>query len=514
MLYKSISSIKGRYFNFIKYDKSYQRQLEKLFELSPKFAKAVESYPKMFSELSEHQSYLLLNDSYFLIGAVVLGTSEDEQTLEVNLYFVPDEIKPEYFNEMLSELIQSLENYFYNKKAIEIQFLNSIDESLLQNELGFTKKVYAVNFTTYHRENKFNKTIPLLIEEINYAEQCLLNWKQFWYADYSQRRNSNYQIDEDLLEEYENHSVQYNGRIFYKTDQVLWHSIKSNKSDRTIIFYRNGEIEFNKDSSNDLPTYETTCNVISQDFIITAKQPYINGYDNYRKKPTYANHTYSLTKSDNIYTILMDKIEMVYDIEKGTKTFRIVQPRKKHGEASVTFEVNIDEDGKVKSGYAQISTHKGNGNVNGTYRIGIKLGRITANYYSRKGKKFNLSNNPLLIETVLMLIAPKREKSTLSENITTTFIEEATNTIDMSQQERQVNFDATDFNIKSIISAENGFIDFFKQISGEIPIKCLSERLTKFLEYIEDKKMDKPSSNQKRLLKSNPESIYNITKKD
>ena len=428
MLYKNISSIKGRYFDFIKYDKKYQNQLLKLSKLNLKFAKAVESYPRIFNELSERQSYLLLQDLYSLIGAVVIGTSTDEQILEVNLFFVPEVINFSYFQEMLSEIIQSLENYFYDKKAIEIQFVNPIDEDFLQKELGFTEWFYENNCRIFYRENQFHKTIPLLLEEINKAEQCLLNWKQFWWVHYGIEGNSKQEIDAELLKEYNNHEVQYNGKLFYKSEQIQWQGIKSKKSDRTILFERTGDIKFEKNSFNNLPTYEASCNVNSQDFIISAKYPYINGYD-FLGKPQNSNHYYNLTRNGNFYIVSMDKIEIIYDIEKGTKTIRIMQPKEQYGDASITFEAKINEAGKFNKGYIQITTHKGNGKINGTYRINVNPEGVQANYYSRKGKKYELNNNPLLTGNILRLSAPKGESASLSEHITATFVEESTNVL-------------------------------------------------------------------------------------
>ena len=66
--------------------------------------------------------------------------------------------------------------------------------------------------------------------------------------------------------------------------------------------------------------------------------------------------------------------------------------------------------------------------------------------------------------------------------------------------------------MEAVINAEKGVIDFFKQISGEIPISCLTERIRCFLKYVEDKKLSDHLSPQKELTRNNTK-VYNAFEK-
>jgi len=111
MKYRSITlnGNKGVPYALVKYTKEYKRYLEKLRELNPELADSVEQGPKIYSEQSEHQSYMIFSGRRDCVGAIYIGTSTDEKNLEIKLHFKEKYFKTNYdIVAVIEQLVDSL----------------------------------------------------------------------------------------------------------------------------------------------------------------------------------------------------------------------------------------------------------------------------------------------------------------------------------------------------------------------------------------------------------------------
>ena len=99
-------------YELVKYEEKYNKYLNDLKTLDDTLVSSVINCPKIYSEESPEQSYMIIRDNYELIGAINIGMTFDEQDLFVKL--------------------QLIENYFGNKEEIT-DFLEILVESLNSN---------------------------------------------------------------------------------------------------------------------------------------------------------------------------------------------------------------------------------------------------------------------------------------------------------------------------------------------------------------------------------------------
>ena len=170
MKYRSISLNGNEYshYSLVKYNNEYKEYLVDLRNMNKELAESVEKYPKIYSELSDNQSYMIFQDKYRCVGAINIETSTDEKNLEIKV-----QLNEKYFTskqeivKVIEQLTESLKLYFFDKEKIEITLINNIDLSKV-NFHKYHKTVYDENLTTYTCTNKKNNLlIPKLVEEVN-----------------------------------------------------------------------------------------------------------------------------------------------------------------------------------------------------------------------------------------------------------------------------------------------------------------------------------------------------------
>lgn len=183
MKYRSITlnGNKKYTYSLVKYTDKYKIHLEEFRKVNSELADNVEQCPKIYSEQSDHQCYMIIRDECHCVGAIYIGTSTDEKNLEIKVHF--DEKYFETYNDivaLIEQLVDSLSLYFYDKQNIEIELINNIDLSQF-NRFRFKKNVYDAKITTYTCSNeKNNILIPSIINEMCETEKNLISWGQFW----------------------------------------------------------------------------------------------------------------------------------------------------------------------------------------------------------------------------------------------------------------------------------------------------------------------------------------------
>lgn len=487
MKYKSITlnGNKGVPYSLVKYTKEYKRYLEKLRELNPELADCVEQCPKIYSEQSEHQSYMIFSGRRDCVGAIYIGTSIDEKTLEIKLQF--DE---KYFKTnadivaVIEQLVDSLGLYFYDKENIEIELCNDIDLSQF-NKFRFKKQVYDDKITTYTCSNRNHILIPAILNEMNQTEKKLLEWNQAWTQKFNicSFRDYDYELDGVLLDEYVKGIVSAS-EMFYKAESISWHGIVSTKSTRSIDFYRDGKIHFNKHSNE--------INGINYDF------------DYYVLGDGFTFKTYGFLKKDtleiddnNYYTrIGLKNLSILKSKDNQRKSINYKTPI--INDSSIEVQLWEDEENTIERCYIDFRTHKGNGKVNGLYALRIvpKCNICTLRFISRDGSRYGDFSKQLVENSEELYTA------IFEGNLTYELIDELIRKVIPIINCRAINSSrktvARENNtvICNVLEIENQAINFIKQIKGEIPLSHLQSNVENFVENNKSKK-----DNIKKLLK-------------
>jgi len=133
----------------------YEKYLEQIKRYNTQLADIVEKCPKMYSEICEHQSYMIFLGENYCVGAIYIGTSFDEKNLELEIHFDEKYIcLPEEINEITEHIVDGLSYNYPNKEEIEIRLLNDVDLSRY-HKYKYVKKVYNEKLTTYTCKNKY-----------------------------------------------------------------------------------------------------------------------------------------------------------------------------------------------------------------------------------------------------------------------------------------------------------------------------------------------------------------------
>lgn len=293
--------------------------------------------------------------------------------------------------------------------------------------------------------------------------------------------------------------------------RIDWYGMNSHKSSRHFSFNNNGDISLKKDVKRQQTiqhpkqiSYETSFNVLSNDF--TVKITIYELTQDWRNKYKYDYLTLSL--EGNILTKKFNDIEIIQDLQTGVKIVRIVKKydkRNKDNNASVVFEAILNADDSLERGAVAINTHKGNGKVNGTYRFDVSRKKgIRANFYSRKGIKFDLTTNPMLLRIANTLLLPSPNSQNNGDIIVSNFAKFTLNAIVKGLSEKVMSFDISDFNMESVKQAESRILEMVKCIKGELPLYGLVERIDNCISLLDSKKQEKLEGRAKALkLKSN-----------
>lgn len=168
MKYKSIMFTKHEKWPLalIKYTEEYRKYLEQIKKFNKNLADYIENCPKIYSEESEHQSYMIFLGEDYCIGGINIGTSFDEKNLELEIHFNEKYIcSTEEIYEITEHIVDSLSYNFPDKERIEIKQLNNIDLCRL-NRQKYIKIVYSEKLTTYSCKNQYkNSGITRILEK-------------------------------------------------------------------------------------------------------------------------------------------------------------------------------------------------------------------------------------------------------------------------------------------------------------------------------------------------------------
>ena len=359
-------------YSLIKYNDEYKYHLEELRKMNNELVDYVENCPKIYSENSEEQSYMIMRDNRDCVGAIYISTSTDEKNLEIKVHFIEKYfVSAEHIVKNIEKLVESLGLYFYDKENIEIQLVNNIDLSKF-NKYKFKKKIYDENLTTYIFSNEVNnKLIPSLINEINGTEKNLIEWKQYWMQQINlfNHRDLSWVIDEPLLEEYDKGTISLE-EIFYKADSIYWYNIKSKKAIRSIGFNRDGHIYLNKRFFDGM--YSINYYIQNDGFVFHIENQ--------------TNHNYLVLDENDYYTqIKTNNIRIHTSKETKKKTINYASPV--INKSSISIELMLDENSQIERCHIDFRTHKSRNKINGLYalRIEPRFNKLTLNYIGRNG---------------------------------------------------------------------------------------------------------------------------------
>lgn len=478
MRYRSITlnDNKKYQFSLVKYKEEYQTQLAEIKEMNKELADTIEKCPKIYSEQSDHQSYMIFCETDICIGAIYIGTSTDEKDLEIKVQFIEAKFENNIcIVVVLEQLLTTLGMYCYNRENIEVHLLNNIDLEAI-NKYKYKKNRLFENVTTYTISNQHNyRKFPALLNEIAATKQNLLNWHQHWEEKWDICNLCDYQpcFDETLMEEYYRKEIPLE-ETFYKADAVRWERIKSHHALRDIVFNRDGQITFKKISQyipltpND---YEFCYFILSDGFklkrFITPKKTLLQ-----------------IEESCYYTSIKTPKMFAYYNKEEQEKYVKYYIP--KINQSSLVLEIYKNKEDAIERCYVDFRTHGKRGKVNGLYalRIYLKYGvrRYNLCFTSRKGghsydfmDELTNKDDDLyydmyegdftldLLERMITQIIPILNRKALSANRPPIALELASVIRDYKQESEAA-------------------IDFVKQIKGEIPLPHLKENLDKFIE--------------------------------
>lgn len=500
MKYRSISlnGNKDDYYSLVKYKDEYKDFLVELKKMNKKLAYVVEHAPKIFSESSDHQSYMIFRNGNFegeyqCVGAIGIETSTDEKNLEVGV-----ELNEKYFRskskmvELIEQLVDSLKLFFYDKENIEINLINDIDLSKI-NALEFSKKVYDEKLTTYICENKINnELIPKLTEEITRAKNNLSNCSQGWWEDEKNYVFSDIDanIDKELINEINGGFISY-PEMFSKVEKIYWKKINSLRSTRKISFYRDGNIKLIKYSKNNNKGiyYEFAYNILGNSFNLKSQK---YGGENVETLDIDENPYYTNIKTD--------KLNILEPKDGNKKRITFISPIVDN--SSISLELWVDKQNEIKGCYIDFRTHRNNNKkINGLYALRIEPEqdhfKFSIRFISRKGNAYGDFSCDLL----------KTEEELFSTIIDGKFTIELINEL-IRKVIPIINIKAKKYkkpsipteNITVIPNFLNTFIntiDFLSQIKGEIPLPHLQNILNEFVIKNSENKKDI----KKRILK-------------
>ncbi len=485
MRYRSITlnDNKIERISFVKYNAEYKDYLEELKEMNYELADSVEKCPTIYSELSDHQSYMIFSGEKKCIGAIYIGTSTDEKNLEIQLQFIEEKFEnKEGVLAILDQIVATLGLYCFDKENIEIQLLNNFSSDDIDKYTyhRYQQQRLSENVTTYTTTNRHNNSIfPKLLEEMSETEQNLIRWKQCWWQTFEMCDLKDYYLlDQQLMQEYGNGTIPL-AEIFYKAESVLWNDINSIKSKRNIIFERNGQIHFTK-SQKDFGknNYEFSYNITRDGF--------------HFKKVDWRKNA-SLEIDENYFGTKMKSDNLEVNYNKATKNKKIQYISPVVNNSSISLELYINDQDEIEKCYVDFRTHrnsrKNKGKINGIYalRIVSENNICTLNFISRKGKYSNLVNKISEQEEQLFT-------TVLNGNLTFELIDEFIKKVipimnrNALTESKPVIASVNETVVINACEMEQEAIHYVKQIKGEIPLPYLQRNLERFIEEYQTEK--------------------------
>lgn len=477
MRYKSITLNDNKElikYSLVKYNEEYQTQLEEIKAMNKELADYVEKCPKIYSELSDHQSYMIFYGATNCVGVINIGTSTDEKDLEIKVQFIEEKFERKIrIVDALEQLINSLGMYCYERENIEIHLLNDIDLEKV-NEYKYKKNCLFENVTTYITSNKYNhRLFSALLNEIKETKRNLMDWKQNWGQKLViDEKNLQIPLDEPLVEEIENGTIPFE-EIFYKIKNIVWYGINSTKSKRNIIFAQNGQIYFTKkQKGSDKNNYEFLYNILRGGFEF--------------KKTTWIKNMGLEIDENRVWTkIKSDNLKVVFFKKDKIKIIQYKSPIVDN--SSISLQVYKNEQDEIERCYVEFRTHKNRKHkINGLYDLRILSTSdnhsFGLEFISRKGSKYDVFNDELskLDEPLFSTI--------LNGNLTLEIIDELIKKMipiinKHASCENKPMIAVDDASVASdAFETELEAINYIKQIRGEIPLPHLQENLDKFLQ--------------------------------
>ena len=406
-----------------------------------------------YGENSEYQAYMIVRNEDTGVGIAFIDIRY-EKSLVVTVQL--DRFKFDDEDEMcilISQLVDSLGLYCYNKENISIKLTNNIYLSKY-NYIGrsFGESEYSCD------NKKYNSLIPLLLEEIKGCEDILVSWKQTWWQEVQNRPlcDLHYLFDDDFLIDRDIPLYE----IFNKAESINWSSINSDTAKREGTFNVNGDVKFSRRPKKKGVSYEFEYNVVEDGFV-------------------FKNSDVSI--SDNSFETKIETRngEVIKSKKKGTK--KITYKSDVINKSSIYAEVRLDNNDDIDKCYIDFRTHRNNGKINGMYliRINNRDKKFSFSYRTRKGNICKYDDNIYYDDERLSM-------GTLKNRIE--FFRDAINSCYRNGRGAI----SSDIDISDLVYIEKNVVNFMKQIKSEIPLPYLQEQIDRFiLEYSNSKKDDK-----------------------
>ena len=441
MKYKSISlngTDKYQY-SLVKYEEKYNDIIKQLKTINVDLLNSVLQCPKIYSEDSEHQAYMIVKGDDIGVGATYIGTSCDEKDLEVTLQLDESEFASETEMYMLiNQLVHSLGLYCYERENIYINLINKIDLSKY-NALKYKREYHYMSMDTYCCNNKkYNEIIPLILKEIKSCENTLVSWKQTWWQklQHTSLDNLHYLFDDEYLVD---RDIPID-EMFNKVDTVTWSNINSKTSEREITFNVDGDVSFSKRSKNpNGSSYSFDYNVLREGFKLRSGE-------------------FSLLNSKNDVEVRNSNLEISKDKEEDKVSIKYISPVVNN---CSLFVQALIKDNLVEKCYVDYRVHKTNGKIKRMYLLREKEGDYTVNYRTKKGDVSRIYSGSIFegkdIESVDSLM-----------NKTTDVVS-------------YIDENAFPYTTLSYLINSVDVIDMLKNIKGEIPLPYLKEQMDNFI---------------------------------
>ena len=183
MKYKNIvlNGNDGYQYSLVKYERDCFYIFDSLQNLDRNLVRIVREGPIIYSENSDYQPYMLVKNKGIVVGVAIIMTSCDKKDLEALVQLDEEKFRTKRdMEEMIDQLIDSLALYCYDKENIVVNLENDIDLEKY-NEFKYTRENLFPFKSTFKRSNHYyNSLLPLLIREMNDADDILTIWRQSW----------------------------------------------------------------------------------------------------------------------------------------------------------------------------------------------------------------------------------------------------------------------------------------------------------------------------------------------
>lgn len=355
-----------------------------------------------------------------------------------------------------------------------------------------------------------NIAVQNVLKEMQEAEEILTNWGAFWWEGYEdtvlpQEYFDRFHFDNEGLGEeakkIQTSTDQYMGvplRHLMLSDTcgcdvstIVWSGILTNNASRRIKFHNTGDITLEKDP-NKRPTakhprtvsYDASYNVLTNDFKIDIA---LTG-PSQSWRTDFEHDDMSIALKGNLVIKKLNGMEIVQDLETGMKLVRITQKydkRHKENNTSVFFEAALNPDDSLEKGSIVLNTHKGNGKINGTYRFSAsRQNGVSAIFTSRKGVKFDLAADHMMLGVSTHLLLPAPINQTTGDKVIASFANSTQDAITKNLSQKEVIFDPRDFDMATVKQADARVMDTIRSIKGELPLPGLTQRVEECLALI------------------------------